>query len=72
MFENVCKSFVRFKYQPFFFTNKCVALGNEILVIREYRSSVICYNVDKDEWTEKSCEVTKHLGGFSCAKLPLY
>ena len=47
-----------------------LTIGSQILVFGEKSSIVLCYDVFKDEWTEKSCEITKHLVGFSCVKVP--
>ena len=72
VFDNVCKKFISLKNQPFIDYSKSVAIENRIVVFQDESSIVICYDVDKDEWSEESCELTKDLEGFSCAKLPLY
>ena len=51
--------------------NKCVTIGNKILVLQENRP-ITCYDVDKDEWSEKSSFLPDHVDGFSCVKLPYY
>ena len=33
---------------------------------------MICYDVDIDEWSEESLEVTKYLEDFHLTKLPQY
>ena len=72
VFDNTCKKFVALKKPPSIEWNKCVSIGNKILVFQQFSSSVICYNVDKDEWSEESCQVTKDLKDFCCVKCPLY
>ena len=72
VFDNVCKKFVSLKQPPCINFNKSVAIGNKIVVFQENRSTKLCYDVDKDEWSEESCEVTKDLSNFSCVKLPWY
>ena len=49
-----------------------MSIGNRVVVFQEARSSIICYHVDKDEWSEESCKVTKNLDEFTCVKVPLY
>ena len=72
VFDNVCKKFVALnpKHQPIITSNSSVQIGNKILVFRVKKSSVVCYDVDKDHWTEEKFELTSFLYGFSCAKLP--
>ena len=72
VFDNVSKNFVSFKHPPSMSYNKSVAIGNRIVVFQENQSTILCYDVDKDEWSEESCEVTKYLDDFSCAKLHCY
>ena len=76
VFDNVCKKFVSLKYPPYtqLYTdfNKSLAVGNKIVVFLDLSPYVVCYDVDKDEWSEEPCELTEDLDGFSCAKLPLY
>ena len=64
-------NFVSLKHPTSIYYNKSVPIGNKIFAFRDGSSSVICYDVEKNKWTEESCEVAKHLDDFSCAKLPL-
>ena len=72
VFDNACKKFVVLKHQPSIYYHRSVSIGSRILIFQEKKSSIVCYNVDKDEWSEESCEVTKYLEDFSCVKIPLY
>ena len=75
VFDNVCKKFVTLKIPlkaPYFTFNKAISIGSRIVIFRNSRSSIICYDVDKKQWSEKPCETTKDLGNFSCTKLPWY
>ena len=71
VFDSVCMKFVSLKHPTSIYYNKSVPIGNKIFAFRDGSSSVICYDVEKNKWTEESCEVAKHLDDFSCAKLPL-
>ena len=72
VFDNVCKKFIALKHRPRLSFNKCVPIGNKILIFHEMNSLVVCYDVDKNEWSEESCEVTKFLGDFSFVQIPSY
>ena len=58
--------------QPSINFNKSLSIGRKIVLFQKRRSSIICFDVDKDEWSEESCEVTKHIRYFYCVKLPCY
>ena len=70
VFDKVCMKFVSLKHPPSIDYNKSVPIGNKIFAFQDFSSSVISYNVDKDEWSEESCELTNCIQLFSCAKLP--
>ena len=72
VFDNVCKKFVALKPKTNITYSKCMQIVNKFFIFQETRSSLICYDVDKDEWSEEPCEVTKHLYDFSLTKLPQY
>ena len=69
VFDNVCKKFVSLK-KPYTLSNKAMSIGNKIMTFQENKSSVVCYDVDKDEWSEESCDATKDLNDFSLTKIP--
>ena len=77
VFDIACKVFIALKPSPaFIHLNKAFPVGNKIVIFQETRRSqqqqIICFDVDKYEWSEELCEVTKHLEDFSCLKIPLY
>ena len=72
IFDNECKKFISLKHPPSLDDNECVTIGNRIVVFQNAKSSVIVYDVDKDKWSEESCELTQDLSNFTCAKLPYY
>ena len=73
VFDNASKVFTALKPSPTFIDlNKALSVGNKIVIFQEKKSSVICYDINKDEWSEEPCELTKNLESFSCLKLPLY
>ena len=74
VYESRSKNFVALKSQPevYVHLNKTISIGNKILVFQDHTASVHCYDVDENEWSEESCEVTKHIFDYSCVKLPFY
>ena len=47
-----------------------ISIGNKILIIQIDTPCIVVYDVDKDEWYEKSCEA--NLRDFTCVKVPWY
>ena len=73
VFDNICKKFISLK-SPYGYINlnKAMSIGNRIVVFLHERSSIVFYDVEKDEWSAESCEITKHIDDFSCTKIPCY
>ena len=74
VFDNNCKKFVALKSPPVeqLYLVKAVSIGNKILVYQNNTAITLCYDVDKNEWSEKPCEATKRLGSFFCVNFPRY
>ena len=73
VFDNINKRFVDLKSSySFNGVIKAMSIGNKIVLFQSRSSLVLFYDVIKDEWSEESCEVTKDLENFACAKLPWY
>ena len=51
--------------------SKTLSVGNKVFVFFERRNAALCYDIDKDEWTEEPCEVSKNFNYFGCAKVPV-
>ena len=49
---------------------KVISIGNKILFLENYQNRVCFYDVDKNEWSEKPCEVAKYLQCFAFVKVP--
>ena len=52
--------------------NKALMIGSKIKMFRNRTEAVLCYDVDKNEWTEEKCQATKNIEFYSCVKVPLY
>ena len=72
VFDNVVEKFVSLKHPHSISYNKCVAISNRIVVFQEFSSSIIFYDVDKDEWSKKLIDVKKYLKDCFCVKIPQY
>ena len=76
VFDSTCKQFVYIKKLPprsfLRFEKKCpteiVSIGSQIAVFAPDRE-ILFYDVDNDEWSEKSCDATKDLELFACSKV---
>ena len=47
-----------------------ISIGCKILIFREKSTNVACYDLDKDDWSEETFEVTKNIVSFLCLKIP--
>ena len=74
VFDYYCKKFVEIRSPQtiYLFLNRAISIGSKIIVFQNIKSSIFIYDVDKDEWSEESCEVTKILDNSSCVKLPWF
>ena len=74
VFDKKSKNFVALKSSSVedVYLNKAISVGSKILVFQDKSAIVLCYDVDEDDWSKESCEVTEHLRSFSCVKLPRY
>ena len=71
VFDKTSNKFVSLKLPKISFHNRAISIGKKILVIHNNAQSIACYNVDKDEWSEESCEATKrYLDNISVFKIP--
>ena len=72
VFDNNYKMFVAIKAPIYFDTNNAFSIGNQIVIIGDDVSSILCYDIDNDKWSEETSEVTKHHRNFSSVKIPWY
>ena len=56
-------------YEPM----EALTVGRKIFVFKVfmYKTSVLIYDLDKNEWSEKTCEAKENAENFSFAKLPV-
>ena len=45
-------------------------IENKIFIFKSKRENVVVYDIDKEEWTIKTCQITKELVGLCCVKFP--
>ena len=73
VFEATCNKFVILRQEiKYIEYSEVISIGGRILIFYRLTPSMVCYDVDKNEWIEESCETTKDLQGFSCVKVPKY
>ena len=74
VYEDRSKKFVALKSPPVedIYLNKAISIGSKIFVFQDNKAAVLCYDVDKNEWSEESCEITKFLEFFCCVTIPIY
>ena len=70
VFQDICKKFVIFESLKINIKLlRAVSIGSEIVVIQDKTDVFLFYDVDKDELSEKSCEVTYGIKYLSCMKI---
>ena len=75
--DNICKKFVAIKSPQissfgYLRLNHAISIGNKIVLFQDDKPVAMCYDVDKEEWSEEQCEVTNRLEFFSCVKIPCH
>ena len=78
VYDDVCKKFVVFEspgikelsHQSYYL--KTVSVGSKIFAFQNNQPVTICYDVDKNKWSQEKCEVTNNLISFSCVKVPWF
>ena len=76
VFDSSCKKFVMLKPYPstFDFSLSFVAetfsIGNKLITIGHTSSTALFYDVEKDEWSEETLNLTNYKHDFSCTLIP--
>ena len=72
VFDNICKTFITIKSPKFdwFSSIEAHSVVNKIYVVQDRMSKIICYDTNKNEWSEESRKFTKKLRRFSSVKVP--
>ena len=73
VYDSICKKFVTIKSPKlelvFGYTN-AFSIENKVFVLQDRLPKLICYDVDKNEWSEELSEITRNLYSFSNVKVP--
>ena len=72
VFDNTCEKFISLKTPSYVTRGKVVSNETKILVIQEETSSIVSYDVYRDEWSVESCEFTNKHRESSYVNLPWY
>ena len=72
VFDNISKTFVVLDPPNLNYSCKVLSIENKVVFLVNFQNKVIFYDVDKNEWLEKRCEVTKNIQSFSCVKVPCF
>ena len=72
VYDNICKKFVVFESPRVKLQSYYVSIGSKIFAFQNKQPVAICYDVDKNKWSEEKCEVTNNLINFSCVKVPWF
>ena len=50
--------------------SRVISIGNKVIIFYDRISSIVFYDVGKNEWSEEHFEITGSLDSYSCVKLP--
>ena len=70
VFDNNSKTFVVLSPPKLKYSCNAISIESKIVFLENFQNKVCLYDVDKNEWSEKQCEVTKNIRSFSCVKIP--
>ena len=79
VFDSVFNGFVLLKPPPMYYEDpqEVISIGSKILIFEDFNyeensdtHAIVFYDVEKNEWSKKSCDATKLLRGFCCVKTP--
>ena len=71
-FDKICNRFTTLKSPRILNIWEAITIGNKIFVLQSYCESVVCYDVDNDDWSEELCEATRNISRYSSVAVPLY
>ena len=73
IFDKISNMFVTLETPNFHtYILRAVSIGSRIFVLHDSTQVVLCYDVDKDEWTEESCKAIENISYYSSVIVPLY
>ena len=49
-----------------------LSIGNKLFIFKRNGTSVLLYDVEKDEWLKEACSFTQNLDTYSCVKVPQF
>ena len=73
VYDSICKKFNVLNSHPPFFDGShhtSISVRGKIIFFRSGSSKVAIYNVEKNEWSEKTFEVTENICNFYSLKIP--
>ena len=68
VFDKTCRKFVPLKFPGINGYHQVVLIGEKINFFKA-NSSVCCYDVIENKWSQESCQATKNRAAFSCVRL---
>ena len=77
VYDSTCEKFVLLRQPPASFTKylsipgEFITIGSNLAVFR-HGGNCLLYDFVNNEWSDKTCEVTKDISWYSCAKLPQF
>ena len=74
--DSTCNKFVLLKPPPesfkghFYSPAEVISIRGKLVVFGNDKNAILFYDAENDEWIKEHSELTSHLVGFCCAKVP--
>ena len=73
VYDKISYKFVALETPTFSSCNvHTVSIGSKMFVFQNNTKFVLCYDVDKNEWSQESCKATENICYYSTVKMVLY
>ena len=75
VFDSTSNKFVYLKMKPtplkFHTVRMSLSVGNKLVILGcRDSATALCYDAEKEEWSEELNQITQNMGGFSCCAVP--
>ena len=73
VFDKTSNMFVAFETPKFHSHDvTAVSIASKIFVFQDFEDYVLCYDVDKDVWSENWCKALQSISDYPAVRVPLY
>ena len=74
-YDSICKMFVALKSNmsvKYYHSYKAINVGPMIYVFLGNTSTILCFDIETNKWSEESCEITENVYDYSIVNIPKF